>query len=57
MISGDYEGDLREGVREGTGKITWSNGDTYSGEFKNGLRYVCVYASTCMYEYVCVCAD
>lgn len=38
MISGEYEGELKEGVREGTGKLIWSNGDRYCGEFKNGLR-------------------
>ena len=38
MIAGEYEGDLKEGVREGRGKLTWSNGDYYDGEFKNGLR-------------------
>ena len=26
MISGDYVGDLCEGVREGNGKLTWVNG-------------------------------
>jgi hypothetical protein len=56
MISGEYEGDLKEGVREGTGKLTWSNGDKYTGEFKNGLRYVsvsfCIELVSCTYSLV-----
>ena len=39
MITGDYDGDLIEGVRDGNGKLTWSNGDCYQGTFKNGLRH------------------
>ena len=39
MITGDYSGDLIEGVRDGNGKLTWSNGDFYQGTFKNGLRH------------------
>jgi hypothetical protein len=39
MIGGEYDGELKDGVREGRGKLTWSNGDSYEGEFKNGLRH------------------
>ncbi len=39
MIEGLYEGDLKLGVREGQGTLTWSNGDKYVGAFKNGLRH------------------
>lgn len=34
-----YEGDVVDGVREGSGRVTWQNGDEYVGEFKNGLRH------------------
>ncbi len=33
MINGDYTGNLQEGVREGWGKLEWSNGDVYEGVF------------------------
>jgi hypothetical protein len=39
MIGGEYAGDLKDGVREGRGCLTWSNEDFYDGEFKNGLRH------------------
>ena len=55
MISGDYEGDLKEGVREGTGKLTWSNGDYYYGEFKNGLRYCTCSPRFIVMQSDCVC--
>jgi hypothetical protein len=31
MIQGQYTGKLIEGVREGVGKLEWSNGDIYEG--------------------------
>lgn len=39
MIGGEYAGELRDGVRDGYGKLTWANGDYYEGDFKNGLRH------------------
>jgi len=39
MISGFYEGETVEGVREGKGSLRWINGDEYAGDFKNGLRH------------------
>ena len=33
-----YEGDFKEGIREGNGKMTYRNGDYYEGEFKNWVR-------------------
>ena len=39
MIEGLYEGEMKAGVREGQGTLTWSNGDKYVGTFKNGLRH------------------
>ena len=33
-----YEGDLVNGVPEGTGKMTSANGNVYEGEWKNGKR-------------------
>ena len=39
MIQGEYEGELKGGVREGEGTLVWSNGDRYVGSFKNGLRH------------------
>lgn len=39
MIEGEYFGALVEGVREGEGKLQWTNGDFYEGDFKNGLRH------------------
>lgn len=38
LIDGTYKGDVVEGVREGYGCISWSNGDMYEGDFKDGLR-------------------
>ncbi len=32
-----YEGDLVNGVPEGTGKMIYANGNVYEGEWKNGL--------------------
>ena len=34
-INGKYIGQLKEGKREGSGIIYWSNGDKYEGEWKN----------------------
>eukprot|EP01032_Pedospumella_encystans_P032909 gene32909-37172_t len=39
MIHGEFDGVLKEGVRDGVGKLTWSNGDRYEGDFKSGLRH------------------
>jgi len=33
-----YEGDFKEGIREGNGKMTYRNGNYYEGEFKNWVR-------------------
>ncbi|OQR95557.1 phosphatidylinositol-4-phosphate 5-kinase [Thraustotheca clavata] len=33
-----YEGKEDRGLRTGVGKLVFSNGDTYEGEFKNGYR-------------------
>ena len=30
---GKYEGDLNNGLKEGTGTYTWTNGNKYTGEF------------------------
>ena len=35
---GYYEGDIKNGELEGNGKIEYSNGETYTGEFKNSKR-------------------
>lgn len=34
----NYEGDFKNGLPDGQGTYTWSNGDTYSGKFIKGLR-------------------
>ena len=39
MIEGHFDGVITNGVRDGPGKLTWTNGDTFVGEFKNGLRH------------------
>lgn len=36
---GEYGGETKGGVREGKGQLVWSNGDTYQGDFHNGLRH------------------
>ena len=36
--NGRYEGDIKEGKREGYGKYYYSTGDIYEGEFKNNLK-------------------
>lgn len=36
---GTYDGETKGGVREGRGRLVWSNGDTYLGDFHNGLRH------------------
>jgi hypothetical protein len=33
-----YEGDFKNGLPEGNGKYTWSNGDYYYGGWKKGLK-------------------
>lgn len=40
MIEGEYTGSMKEGVRDGVGKLEWSNGDVYEGQFKNGGIFV-----------------
>ena len=39
MINGEFTGPVKEGVRDGIGRLEWSNGDYYEGDFKNGLRH------------------
>jgi hypothetical protein len=39
MINGEYAGPLKEGVRDGPGRLEWANGDYYEGDFRNGLRH------------------
>ena len=35
-----YEGEINENQRpHGQGKMTYSNGDTYAGEWKDGLKH------------------
>ena len=34
-----YEGDLVNGVREGRGKMTFASGNTYNGQWKNGMMH------------------
>lgn len=34
-----YNGRFSEGLPDGKGIYTWSNGDVYDGEWKNGLRH------------------
>lgn len=37
--AGEYEGDFDDrGVRHGSGKVVFPNGDVYTGKFKNGMR-------------------
>lgn len=33
-----YEGELKDGKRNGWGKYTWANGDYYEGEWKDGKK-------------------
>lgn len=35
MIKGNFTGIIQEGVRQGNGKLEWSNGDFYEGNRKN----------------------
>jgi hypothetical protein len=37
-MEGDFEGEMKDGVRDGKGVLQWTNGDKYEGEFKNGFR-------------------
>jgi hypothetical protein len=39
MIEGEYKGPLVDGVREGQGSVRWANGDSYTGDFKQGMRH------------------
>ena len=36
--NGRYEGNIKEGKREGFGKYFYSNGEIYEGQFKNNLK-------------------
>ena len=38
-----YEGDILNGVPNGQGTITWSDGTKYVGEYKNGKRWNGIY--------------
>ena len=33
-----YIGNFRNGLRDGLGRIKFSNGDSYDGEWKDGMR-------------------
>jgi hypothetical protein len=38
--SGDaYEGYFKNGQFEGQGKITWANGNTFSGRWSEGMKF------------------
>ena len=34
-----YEGNFKDGLRHGKGKVTWTNGDLYMGNWKRGFRH------------------
>ena len=34
-----YEGDLRQGLRDGFGLQTWPDGSSFAGEWKEGLQH------------------
>ena len=34
--NGTYEGELKNDLRDGKGKMTWKDGDVYEGDWKNG---------------------
>ncbi len=34
-----YEGEFKDGLFHGEGKLTWPNGDVYEGEFENGRKH------------------
>ena len=38
-LSGTYEGDWKDGLRDGQGKYTWTNGDTYTGTWSEDKRH------------------
>ena len=38
QIGDKYEGFMKNGVREGTGKYTWADGSTYEGGYKNDMK-------------------
>ncbi len=38
LDDGAYDGEFKNGKREGRGIYTWDNGDKYDGEWKNGER-------------------
>ena len=33
-----YEGEMKDGLKEGKGNITYKNGDKYTGDFKQNLK-------------------
>lgn len=38
-MQGNYVGDTVDGVNHGQGRLSWSNGDWYEGEFRRGMRH------------------
>ncbi len=38
LVIGNFEGKLEENIRTGPGKLTWSDGSSYVGDFLNGMR-------------------
>jgi hypothetical protein len=39
MQKGEFTGVFKDGVRTGYGRLEWSNGEYYEGEFRDGLRH------------------
>jgi hypothetical protein len=38
LVAGIYAGPLQEGIAQGEGRLTWSDGSYYQGQFVKGLR-------------------
>ena len=38
QVGDKYEGFMKNGLREGTGKYTWADGSTYEGGYKNDMK-------------------
>jgi len=36
---GQYNGEFRQGKREGQGKMIWADGSVFEGQWKNDERY------------------